>query len=108
MRDPLAWVPVRYKLPLTFVFFCLVAFGVGGYIVTTTARDSLHEQIRLRLDDRADDLNRAVEQSLELLQRRVEDFASDGYIRVQLDRLTGSDLNVQVQDEAKKDLIRHL
>jgi signal transduction histidine kinase len=108
MRDPLAWVPVRYKLPLTFVFFCLVAFGVGGYIVTTTASDSLHEQIRLRLDDRADDLNRAVEQSLELLQRRVEDFASDGYIRVQLDRLTGNFPDAQVPEAAKQDLIRHL
>ena len=73
MRDPLSWIPVRYKLPLTFGFLCLVAFGLGGYVVTTTARDSLTTQIQLRLNERATSLNLVVEKSLELLGRRVED-----------------------------------
>ena len=30
MRDPLAWIPIRYKLPLTFAFLCLVALVLGG------------------------------------------------------------------------------
>ena len=36
MRDPLSWVPVKFKLPLTFVSICLVAFGVGGFVVTSS------------------------------------------------------------------------
>ena len=29
MRDPLHWIPVRYKLAAVFVGLCLLAFGVG-------------------------------------------------------------------------------
>ena len=79
---------MRYKLPLTFAFLCLVGFGLGGYMVTTTARDSLKRQIHLRLNERATSLNLVVDKSLELLGRRVEDFASDGFIRLQLAGLT--------------------
>jgi signal transduction histidine kinase len=88
VRDPLFWIPVRYKLPLTFAFLCLVAFGLGGYVVTTTARESLRTQIQLRLNEHATSLNLVVDKSLELLGRRVEDFASDGFIRLQLELLT--------------------
>jgi len=106
LRDPLSWIPVRYKLPLTFAFLCLVAFGLGGYVVTTTARQALTQQIELRLNERAASLNLVVDQSLELLGRRVEDFASDGFIRLQLERLTGgaADEHAAVTDE----LARHL
>ena len=104
MRDPLSWLPVRYKLPLTFAFLCLVAFGLGGYVVTTTARDALTDQIQLRLNERATSLNLVVDKSLELLGRRVEDFASDGFIRLQLERLTASPSDATARDE----LIRHL
>jgi hypothetical protein len=107
MRDPLAWVPIRFKLPLTFAFFCLVAFGIGGYVVTTTARDSLTTQIRLRLDERAKSLNRVVDNSLELLGRRVEDFASDGFIRLQLEQLTSGRSGGDV-DAVHDALVRHL
>ena len=110
MRDPLSWIPVRYKLPLTFAFLCLVAFGLGGYVVTITARESLSGQIHLRLNERATSLNLIVDKSLELLGRRVEDFASDGFIRLELERLTtgappnaGRDIAVQ-----REPLIRHL
>ena len=90
MHDPLGWIPVRYKLPLTFAFLCVVAFSLGGYVVTTSARDSLRTQIELRLDERAASLNQTVDRSLELLGRRVEDFASDGFIRLQLERLSAA------------------
>jgi signal transduction histidine kinase len=103
MRDPLAWIPVRHKLPLTFAFFCLLAFGFGGYVVTTTARESLTRQIGLRLNDRATTLNMVVDSSLELLDRRVQDFASDGFIRLQLERLI-RDARAADADE----LVRHL
>jgi signal transduction histidine kinase len=116
MRDPLFWIPVRYKLPLTFAFLCLVAFGLGGYVVTITARESLSSQIHLRLNERATSLNLIVDKSLELLGRRVEDFASDGFIRLELERLTAgrprggretSGARLARSTEAEQ-LIRHL
>jgi signal transduction histidine kinase len=90
MRDPLSRIQVRHKLPLTFAFLCLVAFGLGGYVVTTSAKESLTTQIRLRLNERATTLNLALDKSLELLGRRVEDFASDGFIRLELKMLNGA------------------
>lgn len=110
MRDPLFWIPVRYKLPLTFAFLCLVAFGLGGYVVTITARESLSTQIHLRLNERATSLNLIVEKSLELLGRRVEDFASDGFIRLELERLTSGDRSAGREPGTAESaqLIRHL
>jgi signal transduction histidine kinase len=110
MRDPLAWIPVRHKLPLTFGFFCLLAFGFGGYVVTSTAREALTRQIGLRLNDRATSLNMVVDKSLELLDRRVQDFASDGFIRLQLERLTRDQLTVEADETAsvRGELVRHL
>ncbi|MEE8411534.1 MAG: ATP-binding protein [Acidobacteriota bacterium] len=110
MRDPLGWIPLRYKLPLTFVFFCLLAFGLGGYAVTSTVSDSLSERIRILLDERADSLNRIVGQSLNLMGRRTQDFASDGYIRTQLERLTSVDANRSAGSLAivREGLVRHL
>ncbi len=81
MRDPLGWVPVKYKLPLTFVSICLVAFGVGGVVVTSTAREALEREIRLRLDGHAASASLILDRHLDLLGRRAEDFASDGFIR---------------------------
>ncbi len=83
MRDPLGWVPVKYKLPLTFVSIGLVAFGVGGVVVTSTAREALERQIRLRLDEHAASVSLVLDRHLDLLGRRVEDFASDGFIRAE-------------------------
>jgi len=110
MRDPLFWVPVRYKLPLTFAFLCLVAFGLGGYVVTITARESLSSQIHLRLNERATSLNLIIDKSLELLGRRVEDFASDGFIRLELERLTDDAGRKGAAGLAteREELIRHL
>ncbi len=106
IRDPLTLVPVRYKLPLTFAFLCVVAFGLGGYVVTTTARDALERQIRLRLDDQAANTQLAIDRSLELLGRRVEDFASDGHIRLELER--AQDAPLGEEEGARRELIRHL
>ena len=113
MRDPLSSIQVRYKLPLTFAFLCIVAFGLGGYVVTTTARESLSEQIQLRLNERATSLNLVVERSLELLGRRVEDFASDGFIRLEFEgltagRTTGSPAKGRTIAEIRDGLARHL
>ncbi len=110
MRDPLSLIPVRYKLPLTFAFLGVVAFGLGGYVVTTTARDALERQIRMRLDDRAANTHLVIDKGLELLGRRVEDFASDGHIRIELDRLSSGEAAAETgrRSPAEIELARHL
>ena len=81
MRDPLHSVPVRYKLPLMFISVCLLAFGVGGYLVSGSARDALEGEILARLEFQSRAYATALEGRLQTLARRTEDFASDGYIR---------------------------
>ncbi len=81
MRDPLHSVPVRYKLPLMFISVCLLAFGVGGYLISSSARDALESEILARLEFQSRAYATALEGRLQTLARRTEDFASDGYIR---------------------------
>ena len=81
MRDPLARLPIRYKLPLGFLAVCVVAFGVGGIVLTAEARKAVESQIDRRLDERAAAASLIVQRHLDLLRRRAEDFASDGFIR---------------------------
>jgi len=102
MRDPLSWVPVKFKLPLTFISICLVAFGVGGFVVTSTAQEALGHQIQARLDERAAATRMIVRHHLELIGRRAEDFASDGFIRTSLEAIRNGDLS------AAEPLRRHL
>ena len=90
IRDPLSILPVRFKLPLTFIFLCVVAFALGGYLVMSVATEALERQIRLRLNDRAARADMVIAKDLELLGRRVEDFASDGHIRLMLEELLES------------------
>ncbi|MCP4899536.1 MAG: HAMP domain-containing protein [bacterium] len=110
IRDPLSLLPVRFKLPLTFAFFCAVAFGLGGYLVTTVASEALERQITLRLNDRATRTDLVIDKDLELLGRRVEDFASDGHIRLMLERLVlaRSDNNTDEEAGLRAELVRHL
>jgi len=91
MKDPLSWVPIKFKLPLTFISICLVAFGVGGVVVTSAAQNALRDQITLRLDERAAATRMVVRHHLDLLGRRAEDFASDGFIRTSLEALESGD-----------------
>ena len=102
MRDPLSWVPVKFKLPLTFVSICLVAFGVGGFVVTSTAQGALRKEIQSRLDERAAAARLLVRHHLDLVGRRAEDFASDGFIRTSLEALVSGDAG------ARKPLRDHL
>ena len=87
MRDPLAQVPIRYKLPLGFLAVCLVAFGIGGVVLTSAAGEALERQIERRLDERIAATQIIVERHLDLVRRRAEDFASDGFIRTEVARL---------------------
>lgn len=87
MRDPLHWVPIKYKLPLTMSVLYVLAFGIGGYLVTTDTRSEIGARIRRSLETEALLAKRVVDGQFELACRRVEDFASDGFIRVEVESL---------------------
>ncbi len=81
LRDPLHWLDVKYKLALTFIGVCLLAFGVGGYLVSTSASRALEDEILLRLSYQCRTYADSFDANLHLLTSRTEDFASDGFIR---------------------------
>lgn len=81
MRDPLCNISVRYKLVFTFLGVCFLAFGVGGYLVSRSARESLVREIRMRLSFQSQFYATALNTDLRALGSRARDFASDGYIR---------------------------
>ncbi|MHC4822950.1 MAG: sensor histidine kinase [Planctomycetota bacterium] len=100
MRDPLHWLSIRYKLAFGFVGLCLVAFGVGGYFISRSAKETLETEIMKRLAFQSQAYATDLHKSLEMLTRRTEDFASDGYIRDHLARI------VNTQDPAAADTLR--
>ncbi|MHC5012094.1 MAG: sensor histidine kinase [Planctomycetota bacterium] len=87
MRDPLAWLPIRYKLTLTFVGLCLLAYGVGGWLVSNHAQDVLRAEILHRLASSSRSQAEATDEAMQRLEQRAEDFCSDGLIRSELARL---------------------
>lgn len=107
MRDPLHQVPVRYKLPLMFISVCLLAFGVGGYLVSGTARQALEGEISARLEFQSRAYATALEGRLQTLARRTEDFASDGYIRDHTELLLNQSHSLSAQ-ETRDELRTHL
>lgn len=110
MRDPLHAVPVRYKLPLMFISVCLLAFGVGGYLVSGSARSALEGEILARLEFQSRAYATALAGRLQSLARRTEDFASDGYIRDHTEALLGEPGGARtgvVREELRGHLIRN-
>ncbi len=107
MRDPLHWVPIKYKLPLAFSVLYVTAFGIGGYLVTTDTRQALEERIRRELETQALLAKQAVDAGFDLVARRIEDFASDGFIRVQTEALAAAEDDA-ARSEIERRLRRHL
>ena len=107
MRDPLYWLSIRYKLAFGYVGLCLIAFGVGGFFISRTAKDTLEAEIIKRLEFQSQAYATDLHASLEMLTRRTEDFASDGYIRDHLARIViASDENTATN--LRSELSRHL
>jgi len=105
-RDPLHWLGLRYKLALMFVGVCLLAFGVGGYLVSAEAQRALEREIHARLEFQARTYAGALDGELRSLSRQLEDFASDGYIRSHVLALldpAGTD-----SARSREELLRHL
>ncbi len=90
MRDPLHRVPIRYKLTLGFVGLCLVAYLVSSWLVSSTAKSALREQILARLQASSQARALLVQESLAALAARTQDFASDGLIRSEASRLAAA------------------
>lgn len=91
MRDPLHFVSVRHKLALLFVGLCLIAFGLGGYLVSSSAREALESEILDRLAIQCRAMAASLDAQMHTLSARAEDFASDGYIRQQAQVLVDGD-----------------
>lgn len=106
MRDPLARVPIRYKLTFGFVGLCFLAYAIGAWLVSTSARDALRDQIvqRLRSTAKADAL--ILDEGLRTLTLRARDFASDGLVRSEATRLSATRGPVPAADAEL--LSRHL
>jgi signal transduction histidine kinase len=102
MRDPLRNVSVRYKLAFTFLVVCFLAFGVGGTLVSLSARDTLESEILSGLRVRSRYYSQALAGDLRALGLRARDFASDGYIRTRFEELEAG------HAEVAGDLRRHL
>jgi len=109
MRDPLHWVPIRYKLALMFLGVCLLAFGVGGTMVSGSAKRALEREIGARLEFQARAYSAALDDGLRLLTHRAEDFASDGYIRGHVEDLARADAGEtrRLRDELSEHLERN-
>ncbi|HIG11773.1 MAG: hypothetical protein ABGY71_13835 [bacterium] len=97
---------MRYKLPLMFIGVCLLAFGVGAYLVSGSAREALEVEILARLEFQSRAHATALEGCLQTLTRRTEDFASDGFIREYTEELLGSSADADTS-QLKGDLLSH-
>ncbi|MCG8604131.1 HAMP domain-containing protein, partial [bacterium] len=86
-KDPLSKIDIKYKLPLGFVCLYLVVFGIGGYFVINSVYAPLNQEILLRLQSESLAQATIFDKKLEMLARRAEDFASDGFIRTETEEL---------------------
>ena len=107
LRDPLHWVPVRYKLALMFLSVCLLAFGVGGTLVSRSAEGALEGEILRRMEFQSRAYATALDGHLKMLVTRAEDFASDGYIRDHAEALQG-DVTASGAARLRTELRTHL
>jgi signal transduction histidine kinase len=107
MRDPLHWLSVKYKLAFGFIGLCLTAFGVGGYFISQIAQQALTGEILKRLEFQSQAYATDLHASLEMLTRRSEDFASDGYIRDHLAAIVAAN-DPATAEVFRLELHRHL
>lgn len=108
MRDPLHRLSVKAKLSLLFAGLCLLAFGVGGTLVSWSARVALEDAIQARIETRCAMLARSLDDQLRLLARRADDFASDGYIRERVEEIQALPDDAPERQETIERLELHL
>ncbi len=98
---------MRTKLGLLFVSLCLLAYGLGGSLVSRWTEAALESEILARMDSQCHVYATTLDVSLGALERRLEDFASDGYIRDHAARLQSTE-SVDQLDTLRTELRRHL
>ena len=103
MKDPLYFVPVKYKLTLTFVLISVVSLGIGGLVSYQTTRDALKDQVLKDLFLTGQVQVQHVTSFIDALKKRTEDFSSDGFIRDAAFRLQTSS-----HPALQRELSRHL
>jgi len=108
MRDPLHSISVKHKLALMFVGLCLIAFGLGGYLISRSAGEVLVQEIRSRLVFQCQAYATALDSYLQMLARRSEDFASDGHIRGLLEQINAAAPEGDGTEALRLELGRHL
>lgn len=96
---------LRSKLALMFISVCIATFGVGGYFVSASAKEALELEVSERLEFQARAYSTALHSRLVLLGRRLEDFASDGFIR---DRTEGLLSGAPGAEATRAQLQKHL
>jgi signal transduction histidine kinase len=104
VRDPLSGISVKYKLAMMFAGVCLLAFGVGGALAGSSARAALEREIRARVAAQSRNYATRLAAQLRLFGRRAEDFASDGYVRDRLERLSADASDVGARGELERHL----
>lgn len=107
MRDPLHRLSVKHKLTLMFIGLGLIAFGLGGFLISRSARGVLEREIHGRLSFQCQAYATALDSFLQMLTRRTEDFASDGHIRDLAERLSAPS-SAADEAEMRAELVRHL
>ncbi len=102
-RDPLSKIAIKYKLPLSFVALYLVVFGIGGYFIVNSVYTSLDNEILTRLKSESFAQATIFDKKIETLNRRAEDFSSDGFIRARTAEFVQADGEKlsQTQDREK-------
>ena len=106
-------LPIRSKLALMFAGVCVVTFGLGGYLLSGTAQSALEEEILGRLRVQSQAVATELDGCLRLLERRTEDFASDGFIRDASERLqdgaggTGGAGHAELREELRAHLLHN-
>lgn len=104
-EDPLSKIDIKYKLPLGFVCLYLFVFGIGGYFVINSVYAPLNREILLRLQSESLAQSTIFDKKLETLVRRVEDFASDGFIRTQTKKHLEEPSETRFLEELKQHLL---
>lgn len=99
---------LRSKLALMFVSVCMVTFGIGGYLVSSSAKTALEREILGRLEYQSKACATGLDAYLQMLARRSEDFASDGFIRDRLEALIGGSEDApRLREELRTHLVQN-
>lgn len=80
LREPLPWISIKYKLPLSFILVCLVSLGAAGIVGYQATHDILRDEVQRDLLTISQNRAEKVVAYLDMLKKRTEDFSADLFI----------------------------